>query len=91
VRFDIEPAADGAVVTFTHEGLDPGQQCYDVCSNAWGMFANRSLKAFIETGTGEPYVFGGDEALTHEDHERLHRQVAESAAAAGSAASSEGS
>ena len=47
-----------------------------MCTNAWGMFVNGSLKALIETGRGAPYIFGGDEALTAEDHDELHRQVA---------------
>lgn len=79
VRFDIAEAADGTRVTFTHEGLETDVECYEACSNAWSMFVNGSLKAFIETGTGAPYLFGGDEALTSEDHEELHRQVAASA------------
>ena len=79
VRFDIEEADGGTRVTSTHEGLEPEDECYDVCSNAWGMFVNGSLKAFIETGEGKPYSFDGDEALTAADHAELHHQVAEAA------------
>lgn len=55
VRFDIEENGLGTRIRFTHEGLEPEDECYDVCSNAWGMFVNGSLKAFIETGAGNPY------------------------------------
>lgn len=79
VRFGIEEASDGTRVTFTHEGLNPADECYDVCSNAWGMFVNGSLKSFIETGEGKPYTFGGDEELAATDHEELHLQVTEAA------------
>ncbi|WP_223692377.1 SRPBCC family protein [Leifsonia poae] len=79
VRFDIEEADAGTRIVFTHEGLDPDVECYELCTNAWGMFVNGSLTAFIETGAGEPYSFGGGEALTAADHAELHRQVAEAA------------
>ncbi len=77
VRFDIAATDDGTAVTFTHEGLTPDGECYENCSNAWSMFIRLSLKEFIETGTGRPYVFGGDEALTADDHDELHRQTLE--------------
>jgi hypothetical protein len=77
VRFDIDETEEGTRITFTHEGLEPEDECYDVCSNAWGMFVNGSLKAFIETGKGAPYSFDGDEALTAADHAVLHHQAAE--------------
>lgn len=76
VRFAIEEAEEGTRVTFTHEGLTPDDECYGVCSNAWGMFVNGSLKAFIDTGVGTPYVFEGDEELTAADHAELHAEVA---------------
>jgi hypothetical protein len=76
VRFDIAEDADGTTVTFTHEGLATDVECYETCANAWSMFVNGSLKAFIETGKGAPYLFGGDEALTADDHQELHRRVA---------------
>ncbi|RZU65617.1 activator of Hsp90 ATPase-like protein [Microterricola gilva] len=85
VRFDIERAGDQTRITFTHEGLAPEDECYEVCSNAWGMFVNGSLRRFIETGHGEPYRFGGDEELSAADHSRLHEQVAQAAGRAGDA------
>lgn len=77
VRFDIDETDEGTRITFTHEGLEPEDECYDVCSNAWSMFVNGSLKTFIETGEGKPYSFDGDEALTATDHAELHHQAAE--------------
>lgn len=84
-RFDIDATDQGTRITFTHDGLKPEDECYELCSNAWGMFVNGSLKAFIETGTGQPYSFDGDEALTPDDHAELHQQVAEAAALANNA------
>jgi hypothetical protein len=79
VRFDIDQTDEGTRITFTHEGLEPEDECYDLCSNAWSMFVNGSLKTFIETGEGAPYAFDGDEALTAADHAELHHQAAEAA------------
>jgi hypothetical protein len=79
VRFEITEGEDGTTVVFTHHGLTPDDECYEICTNAWGMFVGGSLKSFIETGRGAPYVFAGDEALTSADHEELHAQVAASA------------
>ncbi len=80
VRFEVSETDRGATVVFTHEGLTRDDECYETCSNAWSMFVNGSLKAFIETGRGTPYVFGGDEALTADDHEALHQEVADAVA-----------
>ena len=76
VRFEIAEADGRTRVTFTHDGLTADDDCYDICTNAWGMFVNGSLRSLIDTGEGAPYVFAGDEALTSADHDELHRQVA---------------
>jgi hypothetical protein len=39
---------------FTHEGLVPEYECFNVCSNAWGSYINGSLRSLIETGKGRP-------------------------------------
>jgi hypothetical protein len=42
------------VVHFTHQGLVPQYECFNVCSNAWGPYINRSLWSLIMTGKGHP-------------------------------------
>lgn len=76
VRFEVEAVDGGSRVTFVHDGLDPADECFEICSNAWGMFVNGSLKSFIETGKGAPYTFEGAESLNADDHADLHREVA---------------
>jgi Activator of Hsp90 ATPase homolog 1-like protein len=44
----------GTQVRFTHEGLLPVLECFDICSNAWGFFINNSLHDLINTGHGQP-------------------------------------
>jgi len=39
---------------FTHEGLVPEYECFNICSNAWGSYINGSLRSLIETGKGRP-------------------------------------
>ncbi len=53
IVFEVTPVADGTQVRFTHVGLKPSQQCYDVCHDSWGFYL-ASLQALITTGTGQP-------------------------------------
>lgn len=64
IDFDIEPVGAGARLTFTHIGLLPDHECYDVCHDAWGTYIRGSLKNLITSGAGQPNV-GAD--LTAEE------------------------
>lgn len=50
IVFDIAESDGKTIVTFTHQGLLPEVECYDMCSDAWGGYINGSLKARIERG-----------------------------------------
>lgn len=64
-QFEISPDGDQTRVTFTHVGLVPDYECFDVCVNAWGGYITGSLKDLITTGTGSPNNAVRDaEALT---------------------------
>jgi len=54
VVFEIARKGTETEVRFTHRGLLPAHECYDICSNAWGQFITRSLRDLISTGTGQP-------------------------------------
>jgi hypothetical protein len=54
VVFDISKKGGKTELRFTHEGLVPAYECFDVCSNAWGSYINGSLRSLIETGRGRP-------------------------------------
>jgi uncharacterized protein YndB with AHSA1/START domain len=41
---------------FEHEGLHPGLECFAICERGWDHFLKHSLKNYIETGRGEPYI-----------------------------------
>ena len=54
IVFEISPTATGSRIRFTHRGLVPTYECYDVCFDAWTFFVRSSLRALIGTGRGEP-------------------------------------
>jgi hypothetical protein len=54
IVFELQPAHDGTKVTLAQHGLMPGQECYDVCSNAWNFFVGDSLRLLAEHGQGKP-------------------------------------
>lgn len=54
IVFELQPAHDGTKVTLTQYGLNPDQECYDVCSNAWNFFVDDSLRLLAESGRGKP-------------------------------------
>lgn len=54
IEFDIVEEADKTNIYFTHIGLVPVLDCFDVCSDAWGGYINNSLCNLIENGKGQP-------------------------------------
>jgi len=54
IVFEIARQGDQTEVRFTHDGLVPAYECYDVCSNAWGSYITVSLRDLITTGKGRP-------------------------------------
>jgi hypothetical protein len=54
VVFDIAKMGEKTEIHFTHEGLVPDYECYNVCSDAWGSYISGSLKSLIATGKGSP-------------------------------------
>ena len=54
IVFEVSEKGDKTEIRFTHQGLVPEYECFDVCSNAWGAYINGSLRSLIETGKGRP-------------------------------------
>ena len=54
IRFDISPTDTGSMIRFSHVGLLPEHQCFEVCAPAWTFFIVDSLRALINSGVGEP-------------------------------------
>ena len=54
-------AKDGKTeIKFTHEGLVPEDECYNVCFDAWTGYIKGSLYKLITTGKGEPNPLEGE-------------------------------
>jgi hypothetical protein len=56
IVFDIAKNGTQTELRFTHEGLVPEYECYEACSEGWGMYVGRSLRNLIATSTGQPNV-----------------------------------
>jgi hypothetical protein len=54
VVFEVSENGDGTDVRFTHVGLKPSEECYDVCHDAWKFYVETSLRDLISGGQGEP-------------------------------------
>lgn len=54
VTFDVTERDGRTEVVFTHVGLVPEQECYDVCDDAWSSYVLGNLRRFIETGSKDP-------------------------------------
>ncbi|MGV3764866.1 MAG: SRPBCC domain-containing protein [Chitinophagaceae bacterium] len=52
--FDVSTEEGHTKIQFTHEGLVPAYECYNVCHDAWSGYINKSLFNLITTGTGAP-------------------------------------
>lgn len=54
VIFEISTKNNKTEVRFTHQGLVPEYECYDICFNAWTNYIQNSLYNLITTGKGQP-------------------------------------
>jgi hypothetical protein len=54
ISFEIIRQGSKTQVNFTHIGLVPGFECYDLCFKAWNFYIANSLKDLITIGKGQP-------------------------------------
>jgi len=54
VVFEISSERNKTKIDFTHIGLVPGVECYDVCEKGWDGHVTKSLLSFINEGKGNP-------------------------------------
>ena len=65
--FDISKEGTQTKVIFTHEGLVPTYECYNICHDAWTGFIQNSLKNLIDTGKGQPNPKDGTNEINAEN------------------------
>ena len=63
VEFDLSEVDGGTEVRFTHRGLTPQVECYEVCELAWDEYIVGSLRTYITEGVGAPNSVEGDDAV----------------------------
>lgn len=54
VEFEISKDGENTVLNFTHRGLVPEHECYNICFDAWTFYITESLKDLIIKGVGQP-------------------------------------
>ena len=54
VVFEISQNGKQAEIKFTHQGLVPQYECYEVCREAWTTYIQDSLRNLITKGKGQP-------------------------------------
>ena len=54
IIFEIAEKGGKTELHFTHEGLVPQYECYDICHDAWSKYIKSSLRDLVTTGKGEP-------------------------------------
>ncbi|MFE6613967.1 SRPBCC domain-containing protein [Amycolatopsis sp. NPDC057786] len=54
ITFEIAEKDGKTEARFTHHGLVPECECFDVCHKAWTFYVGTSLRQLITTGEGQP-------------------------------------
>jgi hypothetical protein len=54
-------------IRFTHQGLVPQYECYEICRDAWTNYIQNSLRNLITTGTGKPNAAGKPQTENEEN------------------------
>jgi hypothetical protein len=60
ISFEISEKYNQTELVFTHYGLVPQYECYEVCREGWTNYINNSLYKLITTGKGQPNPKEGD-------------------------------
>jgi hypothetical protein len=67
IVFEITQKDNKTQLRFTHQGLVPEYECFEICRDAWTNYIQHSLRNLIETGKGQPN--GKDKPRTEHEKE----------------------
>ncbi|SEP45000.1 SRPBCC domain-containing protein [Mucilaginibacter sp. OK283] len=68
ISFGISEQDGKTKIVFTHHGLVPEYECFEICRGAWTNYIQNSLASLIATGKGLPNAAG---TARTEDEEKL--------------------
>ena len=54
MSFEISTRDNKTQISFTHIGLVPEVECYDMCVKGWDQYVKGSLLELITVGKGQP-------------------------------------
>lgn len=74
IVFDIVQQGQQTQIRFTHEGLVPAYECYNICRDAWTNYIQNSLGSLITTGKGQPNPKGGRNSYQEGISQQLQKQ-----------------
>jgi hypothetical protein len=58
IIFEIFTKDNKTQIRFTHQGLVPEYECFDICKSAWTQYIQQSLLNLIMKGKGQPNASG---------------------------------
>ena len=71
IIFEISNQGDKTLLQFTHLGLVPEYECYQICYDAWSGFIKKSLYNLLTTGFGQP-IPKVDMNTIHSENNKKH-------------------
>lgn len=61
--FTVTPVdGDASELHFRHYGLNAELDCIEMCTNSWNHFIAKSLRDYVEVGSGHPFGSDADKA-----------------------------
>ncbi|MDB5124149.1 MAG: Activator of Hsp90 ATPase 1-like protein [Mucilaginibacter sp.] len=72
ISFEISEKDNKTQICFTHYGLVPEYECFEICRDAWTSYIQNSLGSLISTGKGQPN--GKDKPQTKNEEKLLADQ-----------------
>jgi len=55
LKWEIQKQGNKTKIVFSHDGLLPSLECYEVCAQGWDYYFVNSLKQYLDTGEGSPF------------------------------------